>query len=586
MEAHNSTPDGKKQPRSALFTFLALLVANGLWSCAPLPQDQQALAPVVTHSAQPAPAPLTEPPFLPMASSAGVISETDPPESITPPEPEREVAQEVARLETLGSWEEGLLQPATGDEVEYDFPVTVNKHVEFYLDYFQNQQRDQFSRWLSRSGRYVPMIQAQLRQAGLPEDLAYLPLIESGFNLTAYSSAKAVGPWQFMYGTALDYGLRVNSYVDERRDPIKSTQAAIAFLSDLHEEFGSWHLAVAAYNAGGGRIRRAVKKYDTDNFWEIAQESYLTSETKRYVPKLIAAIMIAKEPEKYGFTDIDYYEPLNYETVYVPRWTSLEAVAVACKTEIDELRDLNRELRRSITPPDSPAYALKVPFGKKELVELNLSRVQAVVTTRYKDHVVRAGDTLTRIARQYEIKKTTLLKANNLRKEQLTIGQRLRIPYQTTSYAMASKTESRPMAKSSQQHDGGDKLVLHKVKPGETIAAIAQRYNVSTGMIAAWNDLKNPNRIQAGQKLALYVEQQTAEKPGRAIAGAMIAAAEAPEANHKVTYYHVQGGDTLWSIAQKFQLDPDQIRQWNDIRGNTIHPGHRLVLRMAAGLGS
>ena len=266
---------------------------------------------------------------------------------------------------------------STGEEVEsYDFPLTMNDQVEYYLDFFTNRHRKTFARWLARSSRYLPMIKEEFAKAGLPLDLAYLPMIESGFNTTVSSRASAVGTWQFMRATGQNYGLTVNNYVDERRDPVKSTKAAAAYLSKLYKDFDSWHLAVAAYNAGEGKIKKAMKQSDTDDFWEIAQSQYIHSETKLYVPQLIAAIMIAKDPEKYGFDNIDYDEPLEYETVHVPRGTPIKAVALACNLPDEEILVLNRHLSKAITPPSEADYPLRVPPGKKDLVDKNLPRVR------------------------------------------------------------------------------------------------------------------------------------------------------------------------------------------------------------------
>jgi len=493
----------------------------------------------------------------------------------TLPEPEITVAEELKELENLGAWVPG--NPYTPEEVSYDFPVTMNKQVEFYLDFFQNKQRAAFTRWLERSTRYVPMIQEELREAGLPQDLAYLPMIESGYNLTAYSTAKAVGPWQFMQSTALDYGLAINRYVDDRRDPEKSTKAAVAYLSDLYEKFGDWQLAVAAYNAGGGKISKGIKSYNASDFWELAQEQYLNNETKRYVPKLIAAIIIAKNPEKYGFTDINYEPPLTYETVEVPPLTSLRAVEVACEADLDELRNLNRNLPQLVTPPYQDSYELKVPVGQKELVAENLPRVRATATIDYKTHVVGGNETLTKICKLYNVNKTTLLKANNLRKSKLTKGQRLRIPYQITNFALLDK--DMPLQAGEQAEN---RLVLHKVKRGETISLIASRYNIPPELIASWNGLRNINQIKTGQQLALYLTNSSSA------ANVVLARSGVKKemAVAKPAYYEVQNGDTLWTIARRFALTADQLRQWNNLNSDVIHPGTRLQVSDPEAIGS
>ncbi|MBC8318395.1 MAG: LysM peptidoglycan-binding domain-containing protein [Desulfobulbaceae bacterium] len=497
-------------------------------------------------------------------------------EELTVPEPEITVAEEVEKLGNLGTWEEGTPEKIlTKPEITYDFPVTMNKQVEFYLDFFQNKQRSTFTRWLERSGRYLPMMKEHLKQAGLPLDLVYLPMIESGYSLTAYSSAHAAGPWQFIRSTGKMYGLEINSYIDERRNPVKATQSAISFLSDLYDQFGDWHLAVAAYNAGGRKISRGLKRYNTDNFWELAQEPYLALETKRYVPKLIAAILIAKDPEKYGFVDINYASPMAYETLEVPRWTSLRAVAVACDSDLKEIQDLNRELRKLITPPDNASYALKVPAGKKDLAAINLPKVHTSINTSYQTHIVQKNETLTMICRKYNLNKTTLLKANNLRKSKLEIGQRLRIPYQTTTYALWDKEAPRHAG------SGSSHLILHKVKPGETVSLIAHRYNVPVHLIAGWNDLQNIHTIKAGQQIALYL----ADSNGAVSTLAQTRTSPTERTASAPRHYDVRPGDSLWSIGRRFNVDPATIRLWNNIKDNLIHPGTRLLLTDPEAIG-
>jgi membrane-bound lytic murein transglycosylase D len=588
----------RRRPPYITILLLPLLLA-ALWGCAATDTATQ-LAATADEAAL-------------SGEDAGEAAEPEeewPADEDTVPEPEITAAEELKQLETLGAWTSGNPYEIE-EEASYDFPIVMNKQVEFYLDFFQTTQRDIFTRWLERSTRYLPMMKAELRQAGLPEDLAYLAMIESGFSLTAFSTAKAVGPWQFMNYTARDYGLVINKYVDERRDPEKSTKAAVAFLRDLYAMFGDWHLAVAAYNAGGGKISKGIRDYNTNDFWELAQEQYLNGETKRYVPKLIAAIILAKNPEKYGFTNINYAPPLAYEIVEVPAWTPLRAVEVACEANLEDLRNLNRHLPLLVTPPEQENYPLKVPVGQKELVAKNLPRVKETVTTDFKTHVVEGKETLTQICKMYGVNKTTLLKANNLRKSKLAKGQRLRIPYQVTSYALADTAiaQAAPPQPVSRQ-------VQHKVRSGDTVASIAERYKVSPQLIASWNSLKNINKLKVGQTLTLHLDASAADAaPLTLTATAKIAApaknasqaktapdktaqqaktapdkttqakAAAPAAKAEVrkekraakpTYYEVRNGDTLWTIARRFDLTPDQLRQWNKLDNDVLRPGTRL----------
>jgi membrane-bound lytic murein transglycosylase D len=413
---------------------IGALAMSGFTGCAPLAHPNNAMAaPETAPRAQKENVARLQPEVPPAAA------EEPDPQTASPQALNLAVSPEIRELAQLSAWDVlPLLTPE--EEVEpYDFPITINDQVEYYLDFFQNRHRKTFTKWLARSSRYLPMIKKELALAGLPEDLAYLPMIESGFNPTVSSPASAVGTWQFMRATGRSYGLKVNAYEDERRDPVKSTKAAVAYLSNLYKEFDSWHLAVAAYNAGEGRIRRAMKQSDTDDFWEIAQGQYIHSETKLYVPQLIAAIMIAKDPGKYGFDDIDYDEPLAYETVRVPRGTPIKAVAVACNLPDEEILILNRQLSKAITPPSQADYPLRVPPGKRDLVNKNLPKVRSVKVLEFNDHVVKRGETLTTISRKYKLSKTTLLKANNLERERLSLGQHLRIPHQTTAYKLSDE---------------------------------------------------------------------------------------------------------------------------------------------------
>ncbi len=509
-------------------------------------------------------------------------------------EPQQLLEEELSALNQLGSWEEpGKEIPPEEAEVTFDFPITINKQVEFYLDLFQNRQRRYFKRWLARSTRYLPAIQEELKKAGLPQDLAYLAMIESGFNPRAYSRAHASGLWQFIRSTGRNYGLRIDRWVDERRNPEKATRAAIAYLSALYNEFGDWYLAVAAYNAGEGKIGRAIRRYKTRDFWQLARYRYLRLETKRYVPKLIAAILIAREPEKYGFTDIKYEEPERYDLVKVPPRTDLAAVATAGNTSVKTLKNLNTELLRNQTPPGLSSYTLRIPEGRGEVVAANLKRLHPVITTGFKTHKVRKGDTLTRICRKYGLNKTTLLKANNLHSATLRPGQRLRIPYRTTKYVLLKEGETPESRFAAAGRDG--ELVLHKIRRGDTLSKISRLYNVPVNIIMQWNDITDVRKIRAGDHLALYLDR------GGSYGAAVTAAAgttsspardypvladskkrkpaSLPMDEAVVTYYRVRSGDSLWTIARRFQVSTRDIKRWNNLRSSMIHPGKRLVIK-------
>jgi membrane-bound lytic murein transglycosylase D len=518
-------------------------------------------------------------------------------------DPEKDLTSELAALQRAGSWTTTESAPSnlSTDTTSSDFPITVNNQVQVYLDLFQNQQRKSFGIWLSRSGKYLPLMQKELKEAGLPLDLAYLAMIESGYNQKAYSKAHASGLWQFIPGTGDEYNLKRNKYLDERRDAEKSTKAAVKFLSHLFNEFNDWHLAVAAYNAGGGKIRRGLERYNAEDFWSLAQHDYLAMETKRYVPKLIASIIIAKNPEKYGFTDIRYEPPLAYDTLEVGPGLSLDAIALISNCDKETIALLNQELSTNKTPLNQAFHRIKIPAGSQKLASNNLPRLHRVATTDYKTHTIAKRESLSQICDRYDINKTTLLKVNNLRSQKLIAGQRLRIPYQTVRYQLLPEGSSRAIAAAGTQ----DNLILHRIQKGETISQIAGRYKVPADLIVSWNDLPSSHTIRTGQQLSIYIDQKPAAQPAKAATIAsnspkndniIVLAAQAKKVVNDITtttitanktkspkrtqngWYEVQDGDTLWTIAKELKLSPLQIKQWNKLQSNVIHAGKQLKI--------
>jgi membrane-bound lytic murein transglycosylase D len=295
-----------------------------------------------------------------------------------------------------------------------------------------------------------------LKEHGLPEDLVYIALIESGFDPYAYSRSKASGPWQFVFWTGKKYGLRVNWWVDERRDPEKSTIAAAKYLKDLYGRFSSWHLAAAGYNAGEYKIVTAMRRYRTEDFWKLTNYRYLKPETKNYVPQMIAAALIAKDPKKYGFTDVEYQEPLRYEKVKVLELTDLSLIAKACETSLEEIKDLNPELRRGVTPPNETDYEIKLPFGKKDLFQKNFGVLQPLEKFEFKTHPVKKGETLQGIARYYRVDLEPLLEINHLKKTSpISKGMTLLLP-------LAKDEEIKPLAMAKNKNGK-----VQKDKPGK-----------------------------------------------------------------------------------------------------------------------
>jgi len=294
---------------------------------------------------------------------------------------------------------------------------------------FTEKIRGKFSLWLSRSGRYIDLMKEILKEKDVPEEIVFLPLIESGFNPYAYSTAKAAGYWQFIASTAKRYGLKINWWRDERRDPVKSTEAAADYLKDLYNMFGSWNLAMAAYNAGEGKILKALNKTKTDNYWSLLDTEYLKRETKDYVPKFIAASLIANSPQNFGFEDLEYHPPLNYDRVTISSPVDLEVIAECAETTEKVIKELNPELRRWCTPPDVSEYFLRIPEGKKDIFLKNLSRIPEEKLFTVDIYKVKKGDTFKRISKKTGIPVQIILDLNSLEKIMpLKEGTRIYLP--------------------------------------------------------------------------------------------------------------------------------------------------------------
>lgn len=397
--------------------------------------------------------------------------------------------------------------PLEDEEViTYDVPVVMNERVEFFIRYFQTKMRNHFERWLARSTRYLPMIKGIMAENGLPEDLAYLALIESGFNPLAVSRAKAVGMWQFIKGTANKYGLEVNWWIDERRDPEKSTRAAARYLKDLYSMFNSWYLAAAAYNAGEKKILKAIDKHKSDDFWVMARYKYLKRETKDYIPKYIAALLIAKEPEKYGFYGVEYHEPLVYEEVEVPGAMDLRVIAQACGCSVEEIKELNPELTRWFTPHDYPAFRIKIPLERADTLRENLAQIPPQERLRFLTHKVKKGETLSRIARVYGVTTEPLLYFNNLKKAgSLRVGMEIVVPVRGAT-RLNGKVQQPRLEKVANLKTlkPSVKETIYTVKRGDTLWDIAERFGVRTESIIGWNEINGNGRIYPGDRLKIY----------------------------------------------------------------------------------
>jgi membrane-bound lytic murein transglycosylase D len=307
----------------------------------------------------------------------------------------------------------------------FDFPIDLNDKVLAWVAAFSGRSKGTIENSLSRGTRYIPMIRRILAEEGVPLDLAYLPIVESGFRNEARSWAKAVGMWQFIGSTGRIYGLRQDSWIDERRDPVKSTRAAARYLKHLYGQLDDWYLALAGYNAGPGSVARAVQGTGSRNFWDHARSKYLWNDTKNYVPQLCAAILVGRHPERFGM-DVAQLEPLAYETVEVQKPVGLRALSQDAGLDPDELRALNPELLRGTTPPRS--YSLKVPVGKTAEVSQALASMPAAERLEFRQYRIARGDTPAKVAARYKTTPEELLEYNNMTRSQFRAGRVISVP--------------------------------------------------------------------------------------------------------------------------------------------------------------
>jgi membrane-bound lytic murein transglycosylase D len=434
------------------------------------------------------------------------------------PEYERQLEANLAWLNKLSVSE--MLETAQTGPV-FDIPMRSHPLVDRYINYFTGRGRKFFGRWLARADRYKPIMQPILREMGLPEDTIYLAMIESGFSAKAFSSAAASGFWQFIPSTGRRYKLRQDFWVDERRDFIFATRSAGKFLTTLYKRFGNWHLAWAGYNAGGGRISRALKKYNTNDFWTLIEhKKSLAKETQHYVPKLLAAAWVSKNRKLYGFENIKPLSPLSWDEVKVSEPTDLKIMAQVLGTSLDTLTTLNPSWKQAISPPGRTSL-MRVPQGMGEQTQEWLSAQPATEKLDYVVHKVRSGDTLSEIARAYGSSAHAIKGVNKIRNARaLRLGQKLMIPktgIQTPrkkSVAKAQKVISR-LKKQRARKPTPTKIAssvprkteaysrTYQVRSGDTLWSIARRHQISVTKLKKLNQ-RRTNRIQIGEVLHVF----------------------------------------------------------------------------------
>ena len=427
-----------------------------------------------------------------------------------------------------------------------DMPIDANDRVVASLNFFQTRGRKTFAIWLQRAGRYRTLIGDILRREGMPSDLFYLAVIESGLNPRAYSRSRAVGLWQFMARTGRMMGLEITHWIDERRDPIKATNAAVRYLEELKEEFGDWRLALAAYNGGPGRVRRAIARAGTNDYWQLD----LPRETKNYVPLFMAAAVIAKDPQLFGFKPQAEEPAFTYEEVVLPAdwlYVDLKAAAQLLGIERQVLHDLNPELRQDITPPGSrPSYALRVPPGKGQILLDQYASLPVPPGAAIHQYRVQRGDTISGIAQTFGVSTRVVIAANSLKNPNfIKPRQVLHIPI------------SSPIARSAKQ--ASDRRGIYTVRPNDVLGRIASQHGVSLRDLMKWNGLKT-DRIKPGQELVVRQQPNPRKVPSDG------------------ETYTVQPGDTLWELSRRFAVRVADLQVWNGLKTDRIKPGQQLTV--------
>jgi membrane-bound lytic murein transglycosylase D len=435
-------------------------------------------------------------------------------------------------------------------------PLDMNSHVQREIKSFTvGHEKKFFKAAYARSGRYRPMIIAKLQEAGLPEELSWLPLIESGYKVNALSKARALGMWQFIPSTGYKFGLKRNKYIDERLDPVKSTDAAIAYMKEMHQMFGDWATVLAGYNCGEGRVAHVIRTQNInylDNFWDLYQR--LPRETARYVPRYLATLHIVRDPAKYGLDQVTLEPPMVFDTVKMPGHRHLSHVAKAINTTEKELKGLNPELRYNITPDDN--YPLRVPPDKATILQAKISTIPKSTPPRpaYVHHRIRKGETLSTIARRYGTSVGRIARANNLRSNsRIYAGKKLKIPQKGKVVYTVQSSKTAPVT--------AGQATTHVVRKGDSLWNIARRYGTTTKKIQRHNNLKSTQ---------LYVNQVLRIPGGKA---------SKPVVTSNLKKYQVKRGDNPYSIASLHNMSLKRFLRINSLTPRSrIYPGQNLYV--------
>lgn len=479
----------------------------------------------------------------------------------------------------------------------YDLPVEVNDMVLLHLRTFQERLPQHFARWLERKGRWESMITQELAAHGLPRDLLYLAMIESGFNPRATSPAAAAGIWQFIPATGRRFGLRIDRFVDERRDPWKSTQAAIQYLSTLYQMFGDWRLAMASYNCGEACVGRSIRRTGNSDFWTLS----LPRETKNYVPRVFAAAILGKNPKAHGF-DVTPWDPVVSDTFTVEGGLTFAQIGDALGVPADSIAVLNPELTRGTTPPLKGEWVVHLPAGSRDrfaAVEPNLERSFQAPQPQKFTYRTRRRESLSSIAARYGVTVADLKRWNRIGGRKVRAGRHLVIWGDAPTVGVAVREP--PLR---EQGDGipertGWKLKSHKVRRGENLSSIARRYGVTTEQLVSWNGLSS-NRLKAGKRIYVSSPSEGRFEPAPVVVAKVAAPAgkplqaltEAelmddgpsetvdrgaePAGSARPTYHRVRHGETLTGLAARFGVEVSDLRAWNRLQSDVLRPGVRL----------
>ncbi len=528
---------------------------------------------------------------------------------------------------TLDSFHLQEDKPSAEPVTEFDaIPSEVNPLVDKWIQYFQGKGRDHMERYLARSARYEKLMKKVLRDNKVPEDLFYIALIESGFSARATSHAAAVGYWQFIRGTGKRYGLEINKFVDERRDPEIATQAAADYFRTLYSMFGSWYLSMASYNVGEGKVKRETVRLDTRDFWEIAKKKRLPRETVNYIPKYLAARLIAKDPEKYGFGEIDYLPPIEFDTVKLTEPVNLRIMSEKMSLNYEDFKALNPKFKGEIATMSNNVLNVRIPVGTLDAAKLaaadsKVDKVEFVADAgETEDYRIRRGDSLYTIARKFRTTVAYLRDLNDIpRKKRLKVGSRISVPDRSTRLAKGKSKGSSVTVSAADKPEKADKQArtekpeksssdsrlevvqdgitkFYIVQSGDSLFSIAMKYNTTVENLKRLNSIKRGRILKVGVKIKLpgnlspsdnkdgqsknqNSQDSTQRKTSKSKQRLVASLKKAFKKKSKKSYHIVRRGENLEKIANRYEIDVSRFKLKNKIRNpSRILVGQRLLI--------